>query len=212
MGDFGRKAWAATAAVAVTYVIFFLFFDRAVDLWVHRTLAGGIAEEAGSFVSQLATGVYVELALAAGFIWVAVFDPRLERASTKKLFYVLISVGIAILVGEGLKYLLGRYRPVMCFEHGLYGLHFFSSQWELNSTPSGHTLRAFSFFTALSLLYRRFAVLFMLAAVSIGVGRVLVTAHYPSDVLFGAYIGMMSALLVYRGMFMQSKKPLDQTS
>jgi hypothetical protein len=31
-----------------------------------------------------------------------------------------------------LKYLLGRYRPIMLFEHSLYGLNFFSSEWALN--------------------------------------------------------------------------------
>ena len=35
-------------------------------------------------------------------------------------------------------------------------------------------------------------------AVLIGVSRVVVTDHYPSDILFGAYIGVFSALWVNR--------------
>ena len=89
----------------------------------------------------------------------------------------------------------------MLFEQNLYGLHFFSTEWALNSTPSGHTLRAFSFLTALSMLYRRFTVVFISIAILIGVSRVIVTAHYPSDVVFGAFIGVFTALWVYKYFF-----------
>jgi membrane-associated phospholipid phosphatase len=114
------------------------------------------------------------------------------------MLYICLSGAIALVIGDGLKYLLGRYRPIMLFEHNLYGLHFFSAEWALNSTPSGHTIRAFSLMTALALLYRRCAVIFISAAILIGASRVMVTAHYPSDVLFGAFIGIFTALWVYK--------------
>lgn len=196
-----KKVLLWTLAATVAYVVSFLFVDRSVDLWVHRHLSATGTEKAAEFISTLAYGAYVKLALAAGFVAVAFSDPRLEKVSTKRLVYVLLSVSVAIIVGEGFKYLLGRYRPVMLFEHDRYGLHFFATQWEMNASPSGHTLRAFSFFTALSLLYRRLTVPFMLAALCIGVSRVVVTVHYPADVLFGAYIGFLSAYLLHAAMF-----------
>ncbi|MCB2171068.1 MAG: phosphatase PAP2 family protein, partial [Deltaproteobacteria bacterium] len=125
---------------------------------------------------------------------------------SRVLLYVCISAAVAMVIGEGLKYLLGRYRPVMLFEQNLYGFHFFSGKWELNSTPSGHTIRAFSILTALSLVYRRWMPLFISIAVLIGISRVLVTAHYPSDVLFGAYIGIFTALWTFVYFF--KKDPL----
>jgi membrane-associated phospholipid phosphatase len=93
----------------------------------------------------------------------------------------------------------------MLFEHNLYGMHFFSSEWLLNSTPSGHSLRAFSVFTALSLLYRRFTVVFISVAVLIGASRVVVTAHYPSDVVFGAFIGIFTAAWTYKYFFIKTE-------
>jgi membrane-associated phospholipid phosphatase len=110
-------------------------------------------------------------------------------------------VAIAIIIGDGLKYLLGRHRPVMLFDHNLYGLKFFSSEWALNSSPSGHTIRAFSLLTALSMVYRRFTVVFILIALLIGASRVAVTAHYPSDVLFGALIGILTSVWTYQYFF-----------
>jgi membrane-associated phospholipid phosphatase len=93
----------------------------------------------------------------------------------------------------------------MLFDHNLYGLHFFSSEWALNSSPSGHTIRAFSLLTALSMLYRRFTVVFIFIALLIGASRVAVTAHYPSDVLFGAFIGIFTAVWTYQYFFDKDK-------
>jgi len=71
----------------------------------------------------------------------------------------------------------------------------------LNSTPSGHTLRAFSVKTALSLLFPRGRIVFLFVAVLAGVSRVVVTAHYPGDVLFGALIGIFSVLWLHGYVF-----------
>ena len=49
------------------------------------------------------------------------------------------------------------------------------------------------------MLYRRFAVVFISIAILIGVSRVIVTAHYPSDVVFGAFIGVFTALVGHVG-------------
>lgn len=149
----------------------------------------------------MANGSYVRLGIALCLILIVICDFGLKRRWTRFLLYICISGAIAIVIGDGLKYLLGRYRPIMLFEQNLYGLHFFSTEWALNSTPSGHTLRAFSFLTALSMLYRRFTVVFISIAILIGVSRVVVTAHYPSDVVFGAFIGVFTALWVYKYFF-----------
>ena len=115
--------------------------------------------------------------------------------AAKFLLYVCISCAIAIVIGEGLKYLLARHRPVMLFKDKLYGLSYLSSEWAYNSTPSGHTLRAFSILTALSLRFRRLMPVFITLAVLIGLSRVAVTDHYPSDVLAGTFLGIASARL-----------------
>ncbi len=129
---------------------------------------------------------------------ILIVDPGLKKRWTRSLLYICLSAAIAIIVGDGLKYLLARYRPVMLFEHNLYGLHFFSSEWDMNSTPSGHTIRAFSILTALSMLFRRFTILFITIAVLVGLSRIAVTAHYPSDVVFGAFVGIFIALWTYK--------------
>lgn len=196
------KKTAITAGITlIIYLILFFFFDRTVDLWVYNNWANTWVFQAASYVSYLARGTFINLGIALGFILILIVDPGLNKQWTRHLLYICTTGAIAIVIGEGWKYLLGRYRPIMLFEHNLYGLHFFSSKWELNSTPSGHTIRAFSLLTALSLLYRRFTIVFLNVALLIGVSRVVTTAHYPSDVLFSAFIGIFTALWTYKYFF-----------
>jgi len=198
------KKTAVTGGITfVIYLLLFFWVDRAVDLWVNQHWAATWVFQAGTYLSYLAQGHCVKLGLALGFILIISIDPGLKQRWTRNLLYFCVTGACAIIIGDGLKYLLGRYRPVMLFEQNLYGLHFFSSKWALNSTPSGHTVRAFSLLTALSLVQRRFTVVFLSLAALIGVSRIMVTDHYPSDVLLGAFIGVFTALWTYKYFFIK---------
>lgn len=199
------KKTAITAGITVIiYLVLFFFLDRAIDLWVHNCCSKTWLFALGTYISFLAKGDFVKLALAFCFILIIVCDPCIKWRWTRYLLYICITGSIAIVIGDGFKYLLGRYRPIMLFEHNLYGMHFFSSEWALNSTPSGHTIRAFSILTAASFVYRRFTVVFISIATLIGASRVIVTAHYPSDVLFGAFIGIFTAAWTYKYYFIKA--------
>ena len=203
MENLFKKTAFAAGITLVIYLLLFFWVDRAVDLWVHDNWAGTGVFQAGTNISYLAQGAFVKLGLCLGFILIIIIDPGLKRTATRHLLYICVTGACAIIIGDGLKYLLGRYRPIMLFEHNLYGLHFFSLKWALNSTPSGHTVRAFSLLTAVSLLHRRFAPVFLSMAALIGVSRVMVTDHYPSDVLCGAFIGIFTALWAYKYFFIR---------
>jgi membrane-associated phospholipid phosphatase len=196
--DLFRKTGVSAAAALILYLVLFFFLDRPIDLWVHTNFANTWVFNAGRCISYLAQGSFVRLAAALCFILIFVTDHRLKNPWTRRLLCICVTAAIAMVIADGLKYLLGRYRPIMLFDHNLYGLHFFSTEWALNSTPSGHTIRAFSILTALSLLNRRFTVAFMTLAVLIGLSRIAVTAHYPIDVLFGAFIGIFTALWTWK--------------
>ena len=73
--------------------------------------------------------------------------------------------------------------------------------------PSGHTTTAFVFFTLLALHFKKISVQILAAIAVIGVGlsRVYLMAHWIPDVMAGAVLGMILALLVNRA-FIAIKK------
>jgi len=206
MADLYKKTAICAAITAAIYLVLFFFFDKPINLWINDNWSGTWITDWGNHISNLANGSFVRLGIALCFIIILIYDAGLKRRWTRYLLYICLSVAIALVIGEGLKYLLGRHRPIMLFEQDLYGLTFFSTEWAMNSTPSGHTLRAFAILTALSMLFRRFAFVFISIAVLVGVSRVIVTDHYPSDVVFGAFIGVFTALWVYKHFFIKDNE------
>ncbi len=196
-----KKTVISAAAAAAIYLVLFFFLDRTIDLWVYSTFSNTWVFRLGTAISYSATGAFIKLAIALCLLLIVVVDPGIKKRWTRNLVYLCVSCAVAVVIGDGLKYLIGRHRPVMLFEQGRYGLSWFSSQWSSNSSPSGHTLRAFSILTALSLLFRRLAAVFIFLAVLVGASRVFVTAHYPSDVVFGAFIGIFTAIWTYQYFF-----------
>jgi membrane-associated phospholipid phosphatase len=212
MEGLAKKTALAAGITAIIYLVLFYFFDRAIDLWVYNNYSKTWLFQLGTYISLLAQGKAINLLIALCFIVIIIGDLSIKRRWTRCLLYICITATIAIIIGDGLKYLLGRYRPIMLFEHNLYGMHYFSSKWALNSTPSGHTIRAFAILAAVSLLYRRLTVVFIAIATLIGASRVIVTAHYPSDVLLSAFIGIFTAAWTYKYFFGNTATPQGETS
>ncbi|PKN10801.1 MAG: hypothetical protein CVU70_02165 [Deltaproteobacteria bacterium HGW-Deltaproteobacteria-5] len=91
---------------------------------------------------------------------------------------------------------MGRNRPINLIEDGVFGFDFFRIiyLYETTSFPSGHTVTAFALATAFSYLYPRLRVPAYLVAAMIGMSRVVLTAHYLSDVIAGAIVGVICSL------------------
>jgi len=65
------------------------------------------------------------------------------------------------------------------------------------SFPSGHATTAFALAALLVLWYPRWAAGFLALAGLVGLSRVVLGAHFPSDVLAGAALGTAVALIVH---------------
>ena len=62
--------------------------------------------------------------------------------------------------------------------------------------PSSHATNNFALATFFSLHYRRWTWLWMMYAALMGVSRIVVGVHFPSDILGGAIIGALCAMIV----------------
>ena len=122
---------------------------------------------------------------------------KIKDFSQKIGFFFLATSGAGLLT-DLLKPLVGRTRPKLLFQNDLFTFHPFSHGFVWTSFPSGHTTTAFAVAAALSLLFPKGRFFFMLYAVLVGLSRIMVTAHYPSDVMAGALIGLAFTLWIAR--------------
>jgi membrane-associated phospholipid phosphatase len=190
----------AALGCAVLVAVLFLFIDRPAD-WAAHGLKGTVWFQAAGGLSLLADHRLFNILLFAGFVLAGA--RALSGGLTpglRKLLYCCLAVAIAMVLGATLKWFFGRYRPELLFSQGLYGFSFFADQGSRHSFPSGHTFRIFSAMTALALVWSKARIwLFSLAGL-VGISRVLVCRHFPSDVLAGAFVGIFCALWVWRVM------------
>lgn len=199
--NLSRTTLLAFVGSVPLYLLLFRLADRPAVGWARDRFAGTWVHDLGEAISLPGHSPAVEVLLAGALLVAAaahLLPGGKERSWPADLFYVWVSAFAASLAGQGLKMLLGRGRPELLFADGRYGLSFFSTRWELTSTPSGHAILAFSVMTSLSLLIPRRRWIFLSLAVLVAASRVAVTDHYPSDVLFGALIGAFSALWFHR--------------
>jgi undecaprenyl-diphosphatase len=109
-----------------------------------------------------------------------------------RLEFIFFAVAVPGLTFTILKRLIGRARP------GLGTFHFIPFSWrpELASMPSGHSTAAFSAAIALGALFPSARPALWVYAVTIALSRVVIAAHFPSDVIAGAVLGAFGAIVV----------------
>lgn len=104
--------------------------------------------------------------------------------------YVFISVAGAGLVADLFKNILGRARPKLYDMVGHFDFHFFAFDPDHASIPSGHATNIFAFATVIAILWPRGRLLLYTLAAWIAASRVLIGAHYFTDAVLGAALGI----------------------
>lgn len=119
-----------------------------------------------------------------------------SKTGWRLALYFLVTIGSASIVVHLAKLVIGRARPELFTEYGAHSISFLSGHdWVFQSFPSGHSAAVGSFFGAFSMLAPRLRIAFALGALAIGISRVIVGAHYPSDVAAGLLVGLWTALM-----------------
>jgi membrane-associated phospholipid phosphatase len=119
------------------------------------------------------------------------------------LFLVPVSIWIAAFVKSLLKYVCGRYWPET-FENnnpsllhdGMYGFHPFHAGVSYSSFPSGHAATIFAFATCIWIIYTRLRWVSVLVSLSVSLALLVLYYHFLSDLIAGAYIGILAGIFV----------------
>jgi undecaprenyl-diphosphatase len=122
---------------------------------------------------------------------------RYGLLASQALYFFAVQAVSGIL-SQVAKHLVGRARPKLIDTLGPQHFDLFSVKAVLASFPSGHTTSVIAAAAALSFFMPRRAVLFFALALPVAASRLIIGAHYPSDVLGGVFLGLASAFGVAR--------------
>ena len=134
---------------------------------------------------------------------VAVIAPRVQGTSRSllvglatRLQFVFFAVLVPVLAGEVIKWIVGRGRPFVGGKANAFNFVHFAGTQAYASFPSAHSITAAALAFAVSALWPRARGVMIVYAVMIAGSRLVLLAHHPSDVVAGALIGVVGAMVV----------------
>lgn len=144
------------------------------------------------FLDAVAAGL--SMAFEGGIFWFVLSAILLVFRKTRTAgVMVIIAMGVYLVVGElGMKNIFCRERPCHVDPSVVLAVHAPSSY----SFPSGHTGSSFAAAGALFACNKRLGVPALVLALIVGLSRIYLFVHYPTDVLVGALLGLFCAGII----------------
>lgn len=191
------RAWRPARRLSAHERLPFLYRGvSGMDYRVYHAINDFVVHHA-SWLGRLASHVEAvgvpAIAVATVALWLLA-RPGAGRKWKLAASTALASAGIALLGNQVIAAIWHRPRPYEAHPE-------LSHPWAHShdpSFPSDHASAAFAIAFAVLLYDRLAGALFLVAAVVIGGGRVVIGAHYPGDVLAGVLVGLACALLLGR--------------
>jgi undecaprenyl-diphosphatase len=154
-------------------------------------------------LTDFGKSAFVLWPLAVALVAVAIISPRWDGAPRSlllglgtRLQFVFFAVLLPVLTGEIIKWVVGRGRPFVGGDANAFNFSHFAGTEAYASLPSGHAITSFALAFAVSALWPKTRIVMVVYAVLIALSRLVLLAHHPSDVVAGALIGVVGAMLV----------------
>jgi undecaprenyl-diphosphatase len=190
------------AAIVVAVVVTAMFV---VDAWA-VTWAQRLPESLirlFDHITDFGKSFWLLVPIAFVLAVIALASPMLSAMSQRVLAtvavrfgFLFVAVGLPGLVFSVLKRLIGRARPLVGGTADPFSYRPLTWKVEYASLPSGHAIDAFAIAMAVGALWPRARPVLWTYAVVIALSRIVLTAHFPSDVIAGAVVGVVGVLLV----------------
>ncbi len=195
--EVGLRLLAAVVLIGVTMVVLdarVATTARQLPFWLVR----GFDEitdfgKSGWFLWPLCA-LLIGLAVAAAATPVR-FAQLIITSLAVRLWFLFAAIAVPGLISDVIKR-IGRARPFVTGSADPFAFSWFDFRAAYASFPSGHATTAFAAAVALGALWPKVRPLLWAYAVVIALSRVVITAHYPSDVVGGAMLGVLGAILV----------------
>jgi lipid A 4'-phosphatase len=210
--DAGRRACMSpvvrvalgTSATAMLIVISIAVVDRPVASSLHGRDSD--LRSLFDFIGRLglAYGYLIVFGLAFAMLHWGSLLPRLRpfagpmRALSAVPAFLFLSISASGIMTDVLKITFGRSRPKLFFLSDIYDFSWLSWRPDHWSFPSGHSATIVALMTALWYLWPQHVLFYILAAAIVAASRIVVGAHYFSDVLAGALVAVLTTRYVAR--------------
>lgn len=156
---------------------------------------------------------YTDLGKSKWYLWPAAFGIGLcalsvrqkllpwhvrenSRRSGEVLFFLFSGIALSGVITDIIKFIIGRARPVILVRDDFYGFHPLSFDAAWNSMPSGHATTAFALAFVLISFLPRWRLVFLACACVLAGSRVMVNAHFLSDIFAGGIVAYLSVTIL----------------
>jgi membrane-associated phospholipid phosphatase len=140
----------------------------------------GVLLIATALISTAARGVQRSLLLGLG----------------TRLQFLFVAVLVPVLIGEAIKWSVGRGRPFVGGDANVFNFSHFAGTAAYSSFPSGHAITAAALAFGVSALWPKARPAMVVYVLVILATRLVLLAHHPSDVVAGALVGVIGAMFV----------------
>jgi membrane-associated phospholipid phosphatase len=154
-------------------------------------------------LTDFGKSAYVLWSLVAMLLAIALLFPSARGTARSvlvgfgtRVLFIFFAVLLPALTGEIIKDIVGRGRPFVGGQANAFNFSHFAGTEAYASFPSGHATTAFALAFAVSAVWPHLRSVMLIYAVMIGATRLVLLAHHPSDVVAGALLGVIGAMLV----------------
>lgn len=147
-------------------------------------------------VSGIFLADYLSYILTA-CLCILLFWPKKNISKNREMISLaILSALIArFLVKDIILLFYNRPRPYL-FLPGVHRLIYSNMLGDFQSFPSGHMLFFFAISGVIYFYNKKLGIFFFIASVIMGIARVFVGVHWPSDILAGMILGLVTAYVV----------------
>lgn len=169
---------------------------QSLPVWLHDLM---------NFLTDFGKGAWVLWPLGLLCVAIASLPRPAKRLSQAVLASLMVragflfgAVGLPGLFASLVKNMIGRARPGVGGSINPFLFDPFHWAPAFASLPSGHGTTAFAALAAFGTLFPRARTALLVYAIIIAISRVVLRAHYVSDVMAGAVVGIVGVILIRR--------------
>ncbi len=163
-------------------------FDLPILDWIQANLKNAFLDVVMPIITMFGDGGIFWIACAVILLCI----PKTRKTGLGMAFALIMGL---IVCNVTLKPLVGRIRPYDFQEQLGVVIPLLTERMHDYSFPSGHTIASFEAATVLLINNKKLGIPAMILAVLIAFSRLYLYVHYPTDVIFSVFAGILFAFL-----------------